>query len=171
MFENILQKLDNGARAALPFVVTLLFAFLSVVALPLPYLGTVMPPLALISVYYWSLHRPDLFGPGLAFLIGLLFDIINYLPPGLSALLFVGVQQIVYRQRRFFAGHSFFMMWTGFTLTVLTVMLCEWFLLCIIRWQAMPFLPVFVQSLMVIIIFPIPCWILIRLQRAFLSLS
>lgn len=171
MFDTLLQKLDNGSRAALPFMTTLLFTFFSVIALPLPYIGTVMPPLAVIAVYYWSLHRPDLFGPGLAFVIGLLFDIINFLPPGLSALLFVGIQQTIYRQRRFFAGHSFFMMWTGFVLTMTTVMLCEWILLCVIRWQAIPVLPALIQALLVILIFPVPCWLLIRLQRAVLSQS
>ncbi len=103
-----------------------LCTLLSVVTWPLPHLGAVAPPLGLIALYYWTSHRPDLFRPGMAFLIGLLSDVINFLPLGLSALLFVAAHQMIFHQRRFFAGHSFFMMWSGFILTVLAVMLSEW---------------------------------------------
>jgi len=169
MLEALWQRLDNVARASLPFMSTLLFTFLSVVAWPLPYIGTVMPPLALIAIYYWAIHRPDLFGPGMAFIIGLLFDVINFLPPGLSALLFVGVHQFVFWQRRFFSGHSFLMLWSGFALTVISFIIIEWIFLGIIRWQITPFFPVFMQAILVIFLFPLPCWMLIRLQRSALS--
>src|ERR1700677_1114140 len=100
MFAPLLQRLDSGARLALPFAVTLLFVLLGVVAWPLPYLGEVAPPLALIAVYYWAIHRPDLFRPYMAFLVGLLNDALHYLPLGLSALVFVGMHQLVFSQRR-----------------------------------------------------------------------
>ena len=163
------QRLDNGARLALPFVTTLFFTLFSVVAWPLPNLGAVAPPLGLIALYYWAIHRPDLLRPGMVFVIGLLNDAINFLPPGLSALLFVAAHQLVLQQRRFFVGHSFFMMWFGFILMVLIVMFVEWLLLCLLHWQNLPFFPVLMQCLMAIVIFPLPCWLLIRLQRAALS--
>jgi len=153
----------------MPSATTLVFALLSVVAWPLPYFGEVAPPLALIALYYWALHRPDLFRPGMAFLVGLLNDVLHFLPLGLSALLFVGAHQFVFSQRRFFAGHSFYMMWWGFMLMILIVMFAEWALLGLFRWQEIPFMPVFLQAVLAIIIFPLPCWLLIRLQRAALS--
>jgi rod shape-determining protein MreD len=163
------QRLDSGARSTFPFATTLLCTLLSVVAWPLPHFGAVAPPLGLIALYYWAIHRPDLFRPGMAFAIGLLNDIINFLPLGLSALLFVAAHQLVLSQRRFFSGHSFFMMWFGFILMILVVMIAEWFLLCIIHWQGVPFFPVLMQCLLSIVVFPLPCWLLIRLQRAALS--
>lgn len=169
MFDTLWQRLDNSARAALPFMTTLLFTFLSVLAWPVPYIGIVMPPLALITIYYWAIHRPDLFGPAMAFVIGLLFDIINAFPPGLSALLFVGLHQFVFWQRRFFSGQSFLMLWSGFALTVIAFVILEWLLLAIIRWHMSPLFPVFMQAVLVIFLFPLPCWMLIRLQRSALS--
>src|ERR1700679_278021 len=107
MFSNIGQRFDTGARLALPFVTAFLCVLFGVIVWPLPWLGPVVPPLALMAVYYWAIHRPDLFCPSLAFIIGLLNDILSGLPPGLSAFLFVAAHQVVFRQRRFFAGHSF----------------------------------------------------------------
>ena len=64
-------------------------------------------------------------------------------------------------QRRFFAGHSFFMMWWGFALTVLIVMASEWLLQGIIAWHPLPIFPVAMQCLLAIVLFPLPCWLLI----------
>ncbi|MGE3623753.1 MAG: rod shape-determining protein MreD [Bdellovibrionales bacterium] len=169
MLASFWQRLDAGVRLALPFVVTLLMTLLGVVTWPLPNFGEVAPPLALIAVYYWAIHRPDLFRPSMAFLVGLLNDVLHALPLGLSALVFVGMHQLVFSQRRFFAGHSFFMMWWGFALTALTVLLAEWGALSLVRWQVVPFMPVFLQGALAVVIFPLPCWLLIRLQRGVLS--
>jgi len=169
MLDTIWQRLDHGARLALPFVTTLLCALLSTVTWPLPWFGAIAPPLGLVALYYWSLHRPDLFRPSMAFAIGLLNDVVNFLPLGLSALLFVAAHQLVLRQRRFFAGHSFFMMWIGFALIATLVMLCEWMALGLIRWQWVPFVPPLMQDILVIVIFPLPCWLLIGLQRVALT--
>jgi rod shape-determining protein MreD len=169
MLTLLWQRLDHGARLFLPLAVTRAFVLFGVIAWPLPYYGQVAPPLALIAVYYWAIHRPDLFRPGMAFLVGLLNDVLHSYPLGLSALIFVGTHHLVYSQRRFFAGHSFFMMWWGFALTILIVMLAEWALLCLIRWQMLPFMPAILQAVLAIVIFPLPCWLLIRLQRAVFS--
>jgi rod shape-determining protein MreD len=163
------QRLDHWLRLAMPSVITLLMTLLSVIVWPLPYLGSVMPPLAFIALYYWSSHRPDLFPSGIAFLIGLLNDIINNLPIGVSAFLFTVAHQLILRQRRFFAGHSFFMLWSGFALASTLLMITEWILIALVRWQPSPFMPVLIQTVLAIVIFPLPCWILIRLQRAALT--
>jgi len=169
MLTTVWQRLDQGARLALPFVTALIFTLISAITLPLPWFGEVAPPLALIAVYYWAIHRPDLFWPSMAFGIGFLNDVVHFLPLGLSALIFVAAHHLVLTQRRFFVGHAFFMLWWGFALTMLIVMLATWGLQSAIRWQLVPFLPVVVQALLAIIIFPLPAWLLIRLQRLTLS--
>jgi rod shape-determining protein MreD len=163
------QRLDQGLRFAMPSFVALVMTLLSVIIWPLPYLGPVMPPLAFIALYYWSTHRPDLFPSSVAFVLGILNDIINDLPMGISAFLFTIAHQIIWRQRRFFAGHSFFMLWSGFAVAATLLMICQWSLIGLVRWQVVPFFPVFIQTVLAIVIFPLPCWIMIRLQRAALS--
>lgn len=165
MLEPLWQRLDSGARLALPFVTTLLCTLLSVVAWPIPWLGAITPPLGLVALYYWSIHRPGQLRPGMVFVIGFLNDVINFLPLGLSALLFVAARQMVLRQRRFFSGHSFFMMWFGFALMIVIVTAIEWTALSIIRWQIIPVWPVLMQGILAIVVFPLPCWLLIHLQR------
>ncbi len=169
MPSQLLQRLDHGARLTLPFITTALCTLLGVIAWPLPHFGMVAPPLALMALYYWTIHRPDLFHPSMAFAIGLLNDVVNFLPLGLSAFLFVAAHQIILRRRRLFASHSFFMIWSGFILTVLGVMMSEWIFLCLIRWQSVPILPVLAQMTLAMVFFPIPCWLFIKMQRLALT--
>ena len=163
------QRLDLGFRRAMPSATTMIMTLLSVIIWPLPYLGSVMPPWGLIALYYWSLHRPDLFPFAVAFLVGLLNDLINDFPPGATALLFTLARQVLWRQRRFFSGHSFLMLWCGFAITAMLMMVSAWLLIGLLHWQFAPPLPVLIQTVLLILVFPLPCWILIRLQRSVLS--
>ena len=169
MLAAFAQRLEQGARYLLPLASTLLFILLSAVAWPVPYVDAIVPSLGLIAVYYWSIYRPDMFRPLAAFGCGLLNDAIHFLPLGLTALVFVAVHQLVLRQRRFFAGQTFFMQWAGFALVMLLVMATHWLVLSAFNSQWMVFLPILLQGLLTIVIYPLPAWILIRLQRAALS--
>ncbi|MDD3287863.1 MAG: rod shape-determining protein MreD [Alphaproteobacteria bacterium] len=161
--------MDGVIRHLLPAITAILFVLLGVVQWPLPYLGAVTPSLALIAVYYWAVHRPDLFRPSSAFVVGLLYDAINGYPFGMSALIFVAIHQLALTQRRFFAGHSFFMMWSGFVLTMLCAMVANWLAMTLWNWDFMPLMPIFIQALFTVVIFPIPAWMLIKIQRGLLG--
>ena len=171
MTETIWQRLEHGGRLAVPLLSAVVCVLLGSIVWPLPYLGSVAPPLALMAIYYWALHRPDLLRPGMVFVIGLLHDVVNFLPLGLSAMLFVAAHQLIYRNRRFFVGHSFLMMWSGFILTVTGTMFLQWLLMCLIRWQMIPVLPIMMQMGFAIVFFPLPCWLLIALQRLTLNVE
>lgn len=170
MFTSALwQRINDIVQAFLPTIVAVFFALISVIRWPLPYFGPVTPSLVLVAVYYWAVHRPDLFRPGIVFLVGLFNDAINSLPLGLSALVFVAVHQLVLTQRRLFVRQSFFMLWFGFVLTMFCAMVGQWLVLSMYNWQIQPAMPVFMQSMLTIAIFPLPAWILIKIQRNFLA--
>lgn len=169
--EAFWQRLDINIRASMPAAVALLLTLLGVGAWPFPHLETVMPPLGFIALFYWAAHRPDLFPPALAFALGLLSDVINGGPLGVMALLFTLAQQIVWRQRSVFAGHSFLMLWAGFSLAVAALVVSQWLLTGLIEWQLAPALPVFLQMVLAIVVFPLPCWIFIQLQRNVLGVT
>jgi rod shape-determining protein MreD len=163
------NRIDQGARQVLPAATTLLFIVMGVAAWPLPYIGPLAPSFGLMGIYYWSIHRPDLFGPFLVFLFGLLQDALQGFPLGLSAFLFVATYQIVLSQRRYFSGQVFPMLWFGFALVMLLNFLAAWVLFWIVTGVRVAFLPPLFQAAFSIIVFPLPAWALIRLQRAFLS--
>ena len=68
-----------------------ILALMLVNALPtrLPGFAPVVPLLPLIGVYYWSIYRPDLMPPALAFGLGILNDVIAGIPLGVSSLVYL----------------------------------------------------------------------------------
>lgn len=169
MLQSSLQRIELTARRSLPLVSTLFLVLMSSVSWPLPYFGAVVPSLGLIAVYYWSIHRPDLFTPLAAFLLGLVFDIIHFLPVGLSAFVFVAMHQLVLSQRRFFVGHAFFMLWTGFAVIMMIVMLGHWLILSAFDGHWLSFLPILLQGVLTMAIFPLVALALIAFQRYLLT--
>lgn len=163
------QRLEQSARRLLPLATTLAFVLLGVVAWPLPYLGAIAPSFGLIGIYYWAMHRPDLFTPVMAFGLGVLYGLLNNVSFGLTAFIFVAVHQLVLRQRRLFIGSTFSMMWVGFVIIVILVTAVLWLALLLLNGTWMPIIPLILQGTLTIVIFPIPVWLLIHLQRKLLA--
>src|SRR5215471_6282538 len=98
-----------------PFLMTLLFAVISVVPLNLPGFAVVTPAFTLMAVFHWTVYRPDLMPLSAVFAIGLLVDLLNGTPyVGLSALTLLLVRTAVLAQRRFFVNRTFPVLWLGF---------------------------------------------------------
>lgn len=83
-----------------------------------PRLGALWP---LIGITYWTLARPRGLKTPSLFALGLLMDIVSFVPLGVHAFLFVMMQILLNRQRRFLMGQSFWVLWTAYALLLLTV--------------------------------------------------
>lgn len=171
MLPTIWQRLEQTARNWFPAITALVMVLVEVVAWPLPYMGSVAPSLGLVAVYYWAVHRPDLFRPHTVFVLGLLHDVICYLPLGLSALIYVAAHQLLISQRRFFVRQSFVMLWSGFAITATAAMLGDWLILSAYNGHWMAFVPALLQTVLTVALFPLPAWLLINTQRIVLSQS
>jgi rod shape-determining protein MreD len=112
-----------------PALVTVVLAIVSVVPVGIPGYAEVTPDLVLMSVYHWTIYRPEHMPYAAVFLIGLLVDLLVTAPGGiigLTPLLLLIVRWTVLGQRRFFVGRSFALVWWGFALVVAAVDLLTW---------------------------------------------
>ncbi len=109
-----LQRLDSSARAATPLVLSLVVVIVNLVPLRLPAFAVIAPDLVLMTVFYWTVHRPDLLRAWGAFVVGLLDDILTGTPLGVSSLVFLLVHWTIISQHRTFRGLSFALLWFGF---------------------------------------------------------
>jgi rod shape-determining protein MreD len=169
MAVGVWQRLDQSGRNILPFAVTILLLLVGMVPTQLPGYATVAPPLALMAVYYWAIHRPDLLRPSVAFLLGVLHDLLSGTPLGITSLLFVLAYWVTLTQRRLFLGNSFAMLWVGFAMVAAGVAVVQWVVYSVMNAQLYAVGPVAAQALLAAGIFPMPAWALMRLHRAFLS--
>ncbi len=169
MLTNIGNKTWGLLRHLIPLLTAVTFILVSTITWPIPYWGTIAPSFGLAAVFYWSVYRPDLFRPMAVFALGLLVDILHMAPLGMTACIYLITHQLSFTNRRFFVGQVFYMLWTGFMIAVLLNMSLSWIVMSFDRGQLVPLFPVIIQNLLTLAVFPLPAWILIKLQRLFLT--
>jgi rod shape-determining protein MreD len=152
------EKVDLAVRQTLPFVTALLAVLMMATQTRVPRLNSLMPPLALCVVYFWSIHRPALFGLGSAFTVGLIQDLLTGVPLGLNTLVLLLVRAGVATQSRFFVGKPFSVHWWGFCLITLLAALTSWMLAAVAIGMVAPIGQVLASALLSTAVFPLAFW-------------
>ena len=166
----LLFQRDTGfLNRLVPLVSTTLAIFASIVPLHLPGFAVVTPAFALMAVYHWSIYRPDLLSYAGAFGAGLLLDLLNGAPLGVSSLVLLLARAGVLSQRRFFAGRSFAVVWAGFVAVTAAAISLEWMVVSLFYRVALQLRPFLFQGVLTISIYPVASYLLVRLQRNFLA--
>lgn len=161
--------MDTWVRHMIPFGVTLFLLLLTAVPTHMPGLAGIAPMLPLMGVYYWSIYRPDLLPAWVAFVIGLLCDIMGGLPLGVNALVLLVVHGLSAGQRRFFLGKSFTVAWWAFSLLAAGVAGATWILVALLTGQTLDASPLIFEYILTIGLFPLLTWMLAQTQMAFLK--
>lgn len=169
MKPSIWLRMDSWARQMVPLGVTLILLLLTTIPMRLPGLAGITPMLPMMGVYYWAIYRPDLLPAWIAFLIGLLYDIIAGTPLGVNALVLVLVQGMAASQRKFFLGKSFMVAWWAFGLLAAGATGLSWLMVSMLVGAAIDPAPVLFQYLLTMGIFPALTWALAGTQMAFLK--
>ena len=164
MTTGLLNQVDNFLRGLIPVTLTLFFVILGVLPYGVPFLATIFPALALISVYYWSIHRPELFPATAVFAIGFIQDILSGSPLGLTAFILLLVHGFIVNQRRVFLGKSFLVAWWGFGLVAIGATLVSWLIASLFNEMVMEPLSVFMQLCTTVAVFPAFSWLFAKLQ-------
>lgn len=104
---------------SLPFLTVLALIIITLLPLgtPLPMRGGGLWPL--MGITYWTLVRPRSMQPVLVLIIGLLVDLVMFLPLGMHGFVFVTAQAVLKKQRRFLVGQGFWVLWAAFVLMAL----------------------------------------------------
>ena len=112
---SLWRRLDALARASFPLTCTVLLMLLGNAPLGIPGQEALLPAIAVISVYFWSLFRPAAMPPVAVFLLGLLLDLLGWLPLGTGPFCLLAVHAFCQRWRRGLAHQGFLLVWLAFT--------------------------------------------------------
>ncbi len=168
MKQGLWHRLDIIARSLSPLAITLLLIMLGMIPLQIPNIAPVIPALALIAVYYWAVHRPELMTVWAIFLIGLFHDLLSggHIGVGILALLLVHI--IVDTQRRIFARSSFQALWVLFAPVAAAAMYLMWLLNCLMQGEFLEVGPVLFQYLTTVAAYPCLAWLFAQAQKVLL---
>lgn len=168
MKQSAWNRLDTVARNLSPFAVTLLLVMAGMVPLHIMDLSPIVPSLALIAIFFWAAHRPDLMPAWVVFLIGLLQDLLTSTPLGVGVVALLLVYASVTSQNRFLTNASFLLLWCIFTVVAAGAILAMWLLTSLVVGEIVDIRPAIFQYFMTVAVYPCFAWFFVQVQRTLL---
>jgi rod shape-determining protein MreD len=146
---------------------TLLF---SVILIILPYKShnmiLLMPFIGHIVIYFWTIYRPQMLPYSIIFIIGLIKDILESNVLGLSSLSFLLFKVIINTQRKHIYNNNFIVVWAGFIFYLSLILLLPLLLSkCGANINYYPFIIIFIQWLITILVYVPIHWLLNKLNN------
>lgn len=164
-----LAQLDRALKRGLPLGLTFIFVVLSVVPMPVPEYSVLAPSVALMSVYYWTVHRPDLFPAWGAFAVGLFDDVLSGSPLGVNAFVLLLAHFSIVAQHKVFRGKAFWLVWAAFGFVALGAQILTMVIGLLLKGAFPDPLVTLAQLALTVSLYPVATAVLGRVQRIFLA--
>lgn len=149
------RRLDVVARAGFPASLTIVLMLLTQAPLDIAEQAALLPAVTLCCVWFWSLFRPRALPPALVFLIGLVMDLLGYLPLGTGTFTLLAAQGLALATRRPLARRGFAWIWLTFAGVAAGASLVLWLLSMLLTLRLLPAYPAIFIGALSIAIFPI----------------
>lgn len=151
---SLWRRLDSIARAAFPVVCTVLLLLLCNAPFGIPDQTTLPPAVAVVSVFFWTLFRPAGMPALAVFGIGLLLDLIGWLPLGAGVLMLLTVHAACLRLRRGLARQGFLTIWAIFAGFAAGAAALTWALAALLELRLLPAGPALFQAVLTTALYP-----------------
>lgn len=148
------RQLDIAARHSFPASCTFLLMLLTQIPFGFADQAALLPAVAVACVYFWSLFRPAGMPPPVVFLIGVLLDLLGYLPLGVGALTLLIVHGLVLRWRGVLSEQGFLSVWLAFTAFAAGASLLVWLLAMILTFRLLPPGPAMFEAVLTAALYP-----------------
>ncbi|HET6184271.1 MAG TPA: rod shape-determining protein MreD [Acetobacteraceae bacterium] len=163
---TLARRLDAAARGAVPFATTLALVLFAGAIAGLPGEEALRPALALCSVFAWTLLRPALLMPPLVFLIGLLCDLLGWLPLGVATVTLLAIQGAALRLRRTLAGAGLAPSWACFAVLAALAAGLLWALASALSFRLLPAAPALRTWGFAVVLYPSVALLALWLSRS-----
>jgi len=163
---SIWRRLDIAARHAFPLASSLALMLAATAPFGLPDQAALLPAVALGCVYFWTLFRPRAMAPYAVFLIGLLLDLLGYLPLGVGVLTLLAAHGITMQVRRFLVRQAFLIVWLGYALLAAAAALLVWLLTAGLTLTLLPFGPALFQCALTVALYPLLAALFLRAHHS-----
>jgi rod shape-determining protein MreD len=122
------QKFELFIRMLLPGMCTIVLLLMSLLQVSLAGLAQFPIDVCLISIYYWTIFRPNAMPFWFVFVLGVIRDALMGAPLGITSLVFILFRLFVLSQQRFLVKEAFLATWLGFGLVMVPAMAVYWLL-------------------------------------------
>jgi rod shape-determining protein MreD len=159
------RRLDIAARHAFPASCTILLMLLTLTPFGIADQAELLPAVTLACVYFWPLFRPAAMPPPVVFIIGLLFDLLGYLPIGVGVLILLAVHGLALRWRLVLTRQGFLPAWLAFAGFAVGAAALGWVLTAVLTFRLLPIGPAVFEAALTAALYPALAILFIRAHR------
>lgn len=165
MSEEFEENIASLFQKILPLLSSLILLFISYVPLEFSLFNNIRPVVGMICVYYWMLHRPDLFNLWSVYTLGLVDDVISSSPFGSNIFALLLLYILINNTSKFFNAKPFVVTWYGFCLLSFVTLMARWLLVSVYYSQFLPLSMMLFAYLVTIAAYPLISLILAFIQN------
>lgn len=169
MDENLNEHITSYFQRLLPLLSSLFLLLISYIPLDFSLFNNIRPAVVLICVYFWMLHRPDLFNLFSVFILGMFDDIISSAPMGSSIFVVLLMYWLINNLQRYFNSKPFAITWYGFAILSLITMLSRWLVVSIYYSRFLPLDVLFFSYLATVAVYPVISLIFAFVQNSLIQ--
>ncbi len=149
------RRLDIAWRYAFPGAISLLLMLLSLARFGLWGQAALLPAVALTCVWFWSLYQPAAMAPPIVLGLGILLDLLGFLPLGVGGLTMLTAHGIAQRLRRFLSRHGFAVDWLIFSAVACGIAVMNWVLVSLLTLSLPQAGPVLFHAGIAVALYPV----------------
>jgi rod shape-determining protein MreD len=149
-------------RLAVPFLTTLLLVLAMTAPLLVP--APAFPQVALLGIFVWTTFQPGLMPPWLAFVLGMVADLLFAQPLGVNATLFAATAGFVRLFEARYGHHVHGFDWAMAAAVIIAFEAATWGLMSVAG-RPVPLLPLGWQAVTSMVAYPLVVALCARIQR------
>ena len=169
MSEDFDEKVISHFQKSLPIIISVVLSLLAYVPLNFDFFYNVRPDFGLMCIYFWMLHRPDLFGIMAIVVMSLVLSIISSSVMGCIFVAYLIMYVLVYNTQKLFNAKSFVVVWYGFIAFSLISMLVKWIVVSVYYNEFLPISMLMFGYLMGVVLYPMVSIVLAFVQNTFIQ--
>ena len=169
MNEDFNENVVPLFQKSLPLISSIVVLFLAYLPINMALFNNMRPDLGLACIYFWMLHRPDLFNLASIVVLGLVDMVISSALPGASLLAYLTMYLLLYNTQKFFNAKPFVVIWYGFMALSLITMLVKWFVVSIYYRSFLPLSDLIFTYLIGVALYPLISIVLAFVQNQFIQ--
>ena len=156
-------------QKSLPLISSAVLLLLAYIPLNLSMFNNVRPDLGLLCIYFWMLHRPDLFGLASIVVLGVLSAAISSALSGICLLSYLVLYVLIYNTQKFFYAKPFVVVWYGYMALTLATVLVKWLIASVYYRQFLPLSVLMFSYFIGVALYPLISMILAFIQNKFIQ--
>ena len=156
-------------QKSLPLISSIVVLLLAYLPINMALFNNMRSDLGLACIYFWVLHRPDLFNLASIVVLGFVDMVISSALPGAGLLAYLTMYLLLYNTQKFFNAKPFVVIWYGFMALSLITMLVKWLVVSIYYSSFLPLSVLIFTYLIGVALYPLISIVLAFVQNQFIQ--